>query len=158
MLDEPVNGLDPEGILWIRNLLKRLAAEGRTVFVSSHLMSEMALTAEHFVIIGRGRLIADVSSVQLEAMASEQSVRVRTPDGVRLREVLATDEVRVINDGSDVFTITGLTSEEIGSRVHAAGIVVYELTPRQASLEETFMELTQDAVEYHAHLTVGEAA
>lgn len=157
MLDEPVNGLDPEGILWIRNLLQRLAAEGRTVFVSSHLMSEMALTAQQFIIIGKGRLIADVSSVELEAMAAEQSVRVRTPDGGRLRDVLAADGAHVVNDGSDVFTITGLTNEEIGRRVHAAGIVVYELTPRQASLEETFMELTQDAVEYHSHLT-GEAA
>lgn len=157
MLDEPVNGLDPEGVLWIRSLLKGLAAEGRTVFVSSHLMSEMALTAEHFVIIGKGRLIADVSAVQLEAMTAGQSVRVRTPDGDRLREALAGDGVHVTND-RDVFTVIGLSSEEIGRLTHASGIVLYELTPQQASLEETFLELTQDAVEYHSHLTAGEAA
>lgn len=157
MLDEPVNGLDPEGVLWIRSLLKELAAEGRTVFVSSHLMSEMALTAEHFVIIGKGRLVADLSAVQLEAMAAGQTVRVRTPDVDRFRAALAGGDVQISSDG-DVFTVIGLSSEEIGRRTHAAGIVLYELTPQQASLEETFLELTQDYVEYHSHLTAGEAA
>lgn len=156
MLDEPVNGLDPEGILWIRSLLQGLAAEGRTVFVSSHLMSEMALTAEHFVIIGKGRLIADVSSVELDAMTKGHTVRVRTPDGDRLGKVLSGPGVEVSGEG-EVFMIVGMTSEEIGRRAHEAGIVLYELTPQQASLEQTFLELTQDAVEYHSNRATGEA-
>lgn len=155
MLDEPVNGLDPEGILWIRNLLKGLAAEGRTVFVSSHLMSEMALTAEHFVIIGRGRLIADVSAQELEAMGTGDRVIVRTPHGDRLREVLAVDGVRVSGDAArpGLYTVTGADSGVIGHRAAVAGIELHELTPERGSLEETFMELTRDAVEYHAHDT-----
>ena len=119
MLDEPVNGLDPEGIRWIRNLLKELAAEGRTVFVSSHLMSEMALTAEHFIIIGRGRLIADVSAAELAAMGPEPQVLVRTPHGDRLRQVLAADGVQVTGDGDrpDVFYVTGIETDVIGRRL-----------------------------------------
>ncbi len=152
MLDEPVNGLDPEGILWIRNLLKDLAGEGRTVFVSSHLMSEMALTAEHFIIIGRGRLIADVSDTELAAMGSDRRVLVRTPNGERLRQVLAADGVQVAGDGErpDVFHVTGLDSDAIGRRSVEAGIELHELTPQHESLESIFMELTQDAVQYHA--------
>jgi ABC-2 type transport system ATP-binding protein len=155
MLDEPVNGLDPEGILWIRGLLKGLAAEGRTVLVSSHLMSEMALTAEQFVIIGRGRLIADVSSAELEAMSSEHSVRVRTPDAALLRQVLAADGVAVSNlpDIPDGYEVTGLDSEAIGRLAAQAGLVLFELTPHRRSLEETFMELTHDAVQYHSRAT-----
>ncbi|HEX5252230.1 MAG TPA: ATP-binding cassette domain-containing protein [Gaiellales bacterium] len=152
MLDEPVNGLDPEGILWIRNLLKDLAAEGRTVFVSSHLMSEMALTAEHFIIIGRGRLIADVSDTELVAMGSDGRVLVRTPNGERLRQVLSADGVQVIGDGErpDVFHVAGLDSDVIGRRSAEAGIELHELTPQRESLESIFMELTQDDVQYHA--------
>lgn len=152
MLDEPVNGLDPEGILWIRNLLKRLAAEGRTVFVSSHLMSEMALTADHFVIIGRGRLIADVSGADLAAMSGGDRVHVRTPDESLLRQVLAVDgvDVRTSDRGADAFDVTGLDSDTIGRRAAAAGLVLLELTPIASSLESTFMELTHDAVQYHA--------
>lgn len=152
MLDEPVNGLDPEGILWIRHLLKDLAAEGRTVLVSSHLMSEMALTAEHFVIIGRGRLIADVSAAQLAAMSAGGHVYVRTPDGALLRQVLADDgvEVRNVDTAPDGYEVTGLDSDEIGRRAARAGLVLFELTPTGDSLESTFMELTQDAVQYHA--------
>ncbi len=152
MLDEPVNGLDPEGILWIRNLLKGLAAEGRTVFVSSHLMSEMALTADHFVIVGRGRLIADVSADELAAMSAGQHVRVRTPDGALLRQTLADDGAQV-NDVVDTpgsYEITGVDSDTIGRRAAAAGLILFELTPHQDSLETTFMELTADSVQYHA--------
>lgn len=153
MLDEPVNGLDPEGILWIRNLLKDLAAEGRTVFVSSHLMTEMALTAEHFIIIGRGRLIADVSNTELAAMGSERQVLVRTPHGDRLRQVLAADGVQVTGDDElvDMFHVIGLDSAVIGRRAIEAGIELHELTPQHESLETIFMELTQHAVQYHAH-------
>lgn len=152
MLDEPVNGLDPEGILWIRNLLKALAAEGRTVLVSSHLMSEMALTADHFVIIGRGRLIADVTIGELKAMSSGDKVFVRTPDHTELRRALASEgvEVRNLDAAPDAFEVTGLDSDTIGRRSAAAGVVLLELTPLGDSLESKFMELTRDAVEYHA--------
>ncbi len=152
MLDEPVNGLDPEGILWIRNLLKQLAAEGRTVFVSSHLMSEMALTADHFVIIGRGRLIADVSGAELAAMSGGDRVHVRTPHGPLLRQILAADGVEVRDTGTtaDGYEVTGVDSDTIGRRAAEAGLVLFELTPVSSSLESTFMELTQDAVQYHA--------
>jgi ABC-2 type transport system ATP-binding protein len=160
MLDEPVNGLDPEGIVWIRNLLKGLAAEGRTVLVSSHLMAEMALTAEHFVIIGRGRLIADVTAEELAARSPGQTVYLRTPDGTRLREVLGADGVEVRNAQShahvqadDGFEVTGLDSDAIGRRAAAAGLTLLELTPVRHSLEEIFMEMTEGAVEYHAQTT-----
>ena len=152
MLDEPVNGLDPEGIRWIRGLLKGLADEGRTVFVSSHLMSEMALTAEHFVIIGGGKLIADVPAADLEATAAVDSVIVRSPDSTRLREVVigAGGTVDVEAGATDRFSVTGLGAERIGALAATDGLVLHELTPQQASLEEIFMDLTRDAVEYHA--------
>ena len=150
MLDEPVNGLDPEGILWIRNLLKHLAAEGRTVFVSSHLMSEMALTAEHLIVVGRGSLIRDVPVAEFIASASSNSVRVRTPDPIRLRALLTGDSVTVSSTTEGQLDVTGLTTDEIGLRAAAAGIALLELSPVQASLEQAFMELTADAVEYRA--------
>jgi ABC-2 type transport system ATP-binding protein len=150
MLDEPVNGLDPEGILWIRNLLKQLADEGRTVFVSSHLMTEMALVAEHFVIIGQGTLIADVSSAELEALSSEHSVRVRSPQTSELRDVLTGAGVEVRSDERDVLTVIGLTSDDIGSKASAANLTLFELTPHQSSLEQIFMELTHESVEYRS--------
>jgi ABC-2 type transport system ATP-binding protein len=149
MLDEPVNGLDPEGILWIRNLLKSLAAEGRTVFVSSHLMSEMALTAEHFIIVGRGRLIADVSGDELAAMTQLVNVRVRSPQAAQLRDLLARDATDIVIREPDLLEVTGMDSDEIGARAWAANLRLQELTPVRASLEEIFMELTRDAVEYH---------
>jgi ABC-2 type transport system ATP-binding protein len=158
MLDEPVNGLDPEGILCIRNLLKGYAAEGRTVFVSSHLMSEMALIAEHFVIIGKGRLIADVTATELQAMTAEPTVRVRTPDAARLRDIIAADGVTVNGDGRETLEVAGTTAEAIGVAAASAGIPLFELTPRQARLEEIFMELTQDAVEFGAGGVRSEAA
>ncbi len=148
MLDEPVNGLDPEGILWIRHLLEQLAAEGRTVFVSSHLMSEMALVAEHFVIVGRGRLIADVSASELEAMASAPSVRVRTPSAGDLRDLLLGPGVSVTSNEPGVLQVTGRSAPEVGERAAAAGIVLHELVADRASLEDIFMELTHDAVQY----------
>jgi ABC-2 type transport system ATP-binding protein len=149
ILDEPVNGLDPEGIRWIRNLLKALAAQGRTVFVSSHLMSEMALTAEHLIVIGRGRLIADSPVDEFLRRASGNVVRVRTPQASLLRDLLVSADVTVASGGSDTLDVTGLTSERIGEAAAGAGVVLYELTPRQASLEEAFMDLTHDAVEFH---------
>ncbi len=153
MLDEPVNGLDPEGIRWIRDLLKQFAAEGRTVFVSSHLMSEMALTAEHLIVMGRGRLIADLSVETLLAR-SISSVVVRSPQVDQLRPLLlgVGGTVDTHPDGS--LDITGLTAEEVGTRAGAAGITLHELTTRRASLEETFMRLTSDSVEYHGSTTI----
>ncbi|MYW02548.1 ATP-binding cassette domain-containing protein, partial [Streptomyces sp. SID3343] len=149
VLDEPVNGLDPEGILWIRTLLKSLAAEGRTVFLSSHLMSEMALTAEHLIVVGRGRLIADTSVVDFTRSASRNQVRVRTPDADALEGLLRLgSDVRVTRRTGDVLEVEGLTCDDIGRLAAAHGVVLYELVPQQASLEEAFMELTRDAVEY----------
>jgi ABC-2 type transport system ATP-binding protein len=151
ILDEPANGLDPEGILWIRNLLTGLAGEGRTVFLSSHLMSEIALTAEHLVVVGRGRLIADTTVSEIVAQASENSaVHVRSPDAARLRDVLAGDGVTIVSDTSEVLEVHGLVSDRIGQLAADAGVVLYELTPQTASLEAAFMRLTGDSVEYHA--------
>jgi ABC-2 type transport system ATP-binding protein len=150
ILDEPVNGLDPEGVLWIRTLLTRLAAEGRTVFLSSHLMSEMALTAQHLIVIGRGRLIRDMSVDDFIASASRSSVFVRSPDDARLRELLLKDGIEVSSPAPGQLEVTGLTSDEIGRRASAHGVTLLELSPVQASLEEAFMALTHDAVEYRA--------
>ncbi len=150
MLDEPVNGLDPEGILWIRHLLKDLASEGRTVLVSSHLMSEMALTAEHFVIIGQGRLIADVTTPELAKLGGEPSVYVQTTETSRLRAALARDGVTVRDEGIDGLTILGLDSTAVGHVIADQGIAISELETRRNTLEQTFMELTSDSVEYSA--------
>jgi ABC-2 type transport system ATP-binding protein len=152
VLDEPSNGLDPEGILWIRNLLKGLAAEGRTVFLSSHLMSEISLTADHLVVIGRGRLIADTSVEEILAQASHgAAVRVRTPQLAQLQEALSGPDVTVTTVEPGVLEVRGLTNEQIGEMAARTGCVLHELTPRQASLEEAFMSLTGESVEYHAH-------
>jgi len=150
MLDEPVNGLDPEGIQWIRNLLKRLASEGRTVFVSSHLMSEMALTAEHLIVIGRGELIADLGVAEFLRKASKKVVRVRSPQATTLSDLLASPDVTVESIEPSLVEISGLTSQQIGEVAAAKGIVLHELSPQQASLEEAFMELTRDSVEFQA--------
>jgi ABC-2 type transport system ATP-binding protein len=149
MFDEPVNGLDPEGILWIRNLMKALAGEGRTVFVSSHLMSEMEHTADHLLVIGRGRLIADCTVAEFIEQNSEQQVKVRTPDAARLSELVEADGGRVIADGTTL-RVSRLPLERIGDLAFDNRVRLYELTPLQASLEEAFMELTKEAVEYHA--------
>jgi ABC-2 type transport system ATP-binding protein len=150
MLDEPVNGLDPEGIHWIRNLLRALAAEGRTVFVSSHLMSEMSLTADHLIVIGRGRLIADTSVRDFVAGASKKLVRVRSPQADRLATAVAQAGAQVTPGEDGALEVSGLTAEQIGETAAAAQIVLHELTPHEASLEEAFMELTRDELEFAA--------
>jgi ABC-2 type transport system ATP-binding protein len=151
MLDEPVNGLDPEGIHWVRNLLKGLAAEGRTVFVSSHLMSEMALTADHLIVIGRGKLIADTSVDDFVARASQKVVVARSPELERLRVELAGPGVTFESPGG-ALEVHGLTAEQVGEAAAGAGIVLHELSPQQASLEEAFMNLTRDELEFAAEL------
>ena len=158
VLDEPVNGLDPEGVLWIRNLLKGLAAEGRTVFVSSHLMSEMALTATRLVVIGRGRLIADTTVAEFVARAGGGGVTVRTPQATRLRELLLGPDITVTSQQSDLLKVQGLSAEQIGQTAWQARLPVYELTPQQASLEEAFMRLTDDSVDFRSHNTTKEVA
>jgi ABC-2 type transport system ATP-binding protein len=148
ILDEPINGLDPDGIHWMRGLLKALAAEGRTVFLSSHLMSEMALTADHLIIIGRGRLIRDISIGDFVRESSKKVVRVRSPQAEQLRVLIAGRTVTVSNDVPGVLDVDGLTAEQIGRIAAQHGIVLFELTPVPASLEDAFMELTHDEVEY----------
>jgi ABC-2 type transport system ATP-binding protein len=150
MLDEPVNGLDPEGILWVRHLLRGLAAEGRTVFVSSHLMSEMALTADHLIVIGRGRKIADMSTEEFIRQASGGLVLVRTPQAAELDALLSGPDVTVTAAGPGLLEVRGLTAVQIGEAAAANQLVLHELTPQQASLEEAFMTLTRDDVEFKA--------
>ena len=154
IFDEPINGLDPDGIHWVRTLLRALAAEGRTVLVSSHLMSEMALTADHLLVIGKGRLIADTSVDEFVRSSSQQSVHVRSPQAAELasrcREAGAIVPAGTAPDHSDVIEITGMDSAEVGRLAAAHGIVLFELIPVRASLEEAFMELTRDSVEYQA--------
>jgi ABC-2 type transport system ATP-binding protein len=151
MLDEPVNGLDPEGIRWVRTFMRQLASEGRTIFVSSHLMSEMAVTADHLVVIGRGRLIANCSTEEFIQQSSERSVFVRSPDISRLAELITAEGGKVADaagadDGG--LLVTGLAAPRIGELAASASVVLHELTPRLPSLEEAFMEMTADSVEY----------
>ena len=150
ILDEPANGLDPEGIQWIRNLLKELAAEGRTVLVSSHLMSEMALTADHLLVIGRGRMIADLSVEEFVRSAAKNIVRVRSPQAAELREAIARPGVTIEIAEDGALEVGGVSAEEIGTAAAAHGLVLHELAPVHASLEEAFMDVTRDAVEFHA--------
>jgi ABC-2 type transport system ATP-binding protein len=150
ILDEPINGLDPEGIRWIRDLLKGLAAEGRTVFLSSHLMNEMAVTADHLIIIGRGRLIRDVGLAEFVDEWSANVVRVRSPEAAQLRDVILGPDIRVSSDEPGVLEIQGLTAEQIGDAAARNGVVLHELTPEKTSLEEAFMELTREETEYRA--------
>ena len=150
VLDEPVNGLDPEGVLWIRNLLKGLAAEGRTVFVSSHLMSEMALTATRLVVIGRGRLIADTTVEEFVARAGGSAVTVRTPAAAQLRDLLLGPGISVTSDQSGVLHVQGLTEEQICTAAWQANLPVFELAVQHASLEEAFMRLTDDSVDFRS--------
>jgi len=163
LLDEPVNGLDPEGVLWIRNLMKQLAAEGRTILVSSHLMNEMAVTADHLIVIGRGKLIVESSTEDVIARSTDKSVRVRTPDAARLTELItaaggaatpgengggaAPLGAPAPGNGADLLTVTGLPAARIGEIAASASVVLHELTPL-ASLEEAFMELTSGSVEF----------
>ena len=150
MFDEPVNGLDPEGILWIRNLMKALAAEGRTIFVSSHLMSEMENTADHLLVIGRGRLIADCGVAEFIERNSVQSVRVRTPKPGVLASLIAAAGGTTVPGADGVLVAQGLPVDRIGDLAFENGIRLHELAPAQASLEEAFMELTADSVEFQA--------
>jgi ABC-2 type transport system ATP-binding protein len=152
MFDEPVNGLDPEGILWIRNLMRALAAEGRTIFVSSHLMSEMENTADHLIVIGQGRLIADCTVDEFIERNSELAVRVRTPQAARLVEVVAGNGGTARPDGENAVIVTGIPQDRLGDLAFENGIRLHELAPLQASLEQAFMELTRDSVEFHASL------
>jgi len=150
ILDEPVNGLDPEGIQWIRNLLKQLATEGRTVFVSSHLMGETALTADHLIVVGRGKLIADTSVEEFVRRASRNVVRVRSPQALLLAEALAAPNVTVTAVEPGLLEVEGLDAAGIGDAALAKRIPIHELTPQQASLEQAFMELTREDVEFKA--------
>jgi ABC-2 type transport system ATP-binding protein len=150
ILDEPVNGLDTEGIRWIRSLLQGLATEGRTVFVSSHLMSEMALTAQHLIVIGRGRLIADTGMAEFIARAAPAEVRVRSTDPAALAALLRSREVAVAAAGDGALAVSGLSTDDVGRLAGAAGITLLELTAQQPSLEEAFIDLTRDAVEFRA--------
>jgi ABC-2 type transport system ATP-binding protein len=155
LLDEPANGLDTEGIRWIRSLLQSLAAEGRTVLVSSHLMSEMALTATHLIVIGRGRLLADTTMEAFIATAGRGVVRVRSTDPQALAARLRSAQVAVSADGDGALAVSGLSTDEVGQLAGAAGITLLELTAQQASLEEAFVDMTRDAVEFRAPTTTG---
>ena len=157
MLDEPVIGLHPEGIHWMRTLLKGLAADGRTVFVSSHLMSEMALTADHLIVIGRGRKIADTSTSEFLSQASGNVVRVRSPRATELEALLAGPDVSVAALEPNLLEVHGLTASQIGDAAAAAGLALHELTPQQASLEEAFMDLTREDVEFRTAAGESEA-
>jgi ABC-2 type transport system ATP-binding protein len=150
LLDEPVNGLDPDGVRWIRNLLRGFADQGRTVLLSSHLMSEMALTADHVIVVGRGRLLRDQSMSEFIAAASTDLVRVRSPQARRLAEILAGDGVTVSDVAEGVLEVTGLPSEQIGTAAAAAQITLYELATQGASLEEAYMSLTEDSVDFRS--------
>ncbi len=150
LFDEPVNGLDPEGVLWVRNLLKSLAAEGRTVLVSSHLMGEMSITADRLIIIGRGRMIAETTVEDFLACGSGNSVRVRSAQADALAALLTTQGIAVVRRADGALTIAGTTSEAVGQIARANGIALQELSAHQPSLEERFMELTRGSVDYHA--------
>ncbi|MCZ2857458.1 ABC transporter ATP-binding protein [Blastococcus sp. VKM Ac-2987] len=148
ILDEPVNGLDPEGVRWVRHLVRDLAAEGRTVFLSSHLMTEMALTADHIIVIGRGRIVADAPVADIIARAAGTTVRVRTPDATALADLLRGPDISIASVEPDLMEVTGGTAPAIGAAAASAGIVLHELTPLRGSLEDAYMQLTADQVEY----------
>jgi ABC-2 type transport system ATP-binding protein len=158
ILDEPVNGLDPDGVRWIRNLLKGLAAEGRTVFLSSHLMSEMALTADHIILVGKGRLLRDESMATFIAAASSDVVHVRSPQADRLAGLLAGADVTVRTMAEQTLEVQGLSSDHIGITAAYNGITVLELATESASLEEAYMALTNDAVDYRSTTDMKDAA
>ena len=162
LLDEPVNGLDPEGVLWVRNLMKHLAGQGRTIFVSSHLMNEMAVTADHLIVIGRGKLIADSATQDVIARSSGESVRVRTPDAERLLPLITAEggTVTPVSEGTDAgaLLVTGLPAARIGELAASASVVLHELSPQLATLEEAFMELTAGSLEFGQHGPAAPAA
>jgi len=158
ILDEPVNGLDPEGVLWVRNLVKYLASEGRTIFLSSHLMSEMALTADHLIVIGRGHIIADGPVDEIIARGTKATVRVRSPHADQLAAVLTGPEVVVTAKEPGLLEVSGSSAEEIGEAAAAARLTLHELTPLSGSLEDAYMSLTADEVEYRSDSPGGSAS
>ena len=150
LLDEPVNGLDPEGVRWVRTLVRHLAGEGRTVFLSSHLMSEMALTADHLIVVGRGRVVADAPVAEIIDRAGAVAVRVRSPQAGPLADALTRGGTTVTSVDAQTIEVAGSTTEQVGEVAAAAGVVLHELTPLTRSLEEAYMDLTADEVEYHS--------
>jgi ABC-2 type transport system ATP-binding protein len=150
ILDEPVNGLDPEGVIWVRELARQLAGEGRTVFLSSHLMSEMAQTADQIIVLGRGKIIADAPVGEILAQVAGKSVRVRTPDATRFATVVAGKDVTVTQTDPDLLLVSGIPAARIGELAAGSKVVLHELTPITGSLEEAYLALTEDDVEYHA--------
>lgn len=156
MLDEPINGLDPDGIKWIRTLLGELADEGRTVFVSSHVMSEMEMTAEHLIVVGRGRVLADTSMADFIAASSKNAVRVSSPDAVRLHNLLAGPGVTVSSNAPGHLEVSGMPAAQVGETAAREGLVLHELVDVAPSLEEAFMDLTRDDVEYHGSTETNE--
>jgi len=148
ILDEPVNGLDPEGVLWVRQFVRQLAAEGRTVFLSSHLMSEMAQTADHLIVLGRGQIVADAPIADVIAGGTRSRVRVRTPHSSQLADLLARPDVTIMRSEAGVLEVTGIEASGIGDLAAEHRLAIHELTPQIASLEEAYMALTADAVEY----------
>ncbi|WP_327042581.1 ATP-binding cassette domain-containing protein [Micromonospora ureilytica] len=153
LLDEPINGLDPEGVRWIRQLLTGLAAEGRTVLLSSHLMTEMAATADHLIIIGRGRMLADISTSEFVAQHAGSYIRVRSPEAASLRSALTTRGIEVTEAGEGTLHAMGAELEQVGAVGRDEGLIITELTPCTASLEDAFIKLTADAVEYRGGIT-----
>ena len=150
ILDEPVNGLDPDGVVWVRTLVRHLASEGRTIFLSSHLMSEMALTADHIIVIGRGRILADAPVQEIIARASSTTVRVRTPQAAALEALMRRFGATVTSTEADVLEVQGSSAPAIGDAAAAAAIPLHELVPLHGSLEDAYMQLTADDVEYHS--------
>jgi ABC-2 type transport system ATP-binding protein len=150
ILDEPVNGLDPEGVIWVRTLSRHLASEGRTVFLSSHLMSEMAQTADQIIVLGRGKVIADAPVADIIALAAGNSVRVRTPEATRFASLLAGKDVTITKTDPDLLVVNGLGAAHIGEIAAGSKIVLHELTPLAGSLEDAYLALTEDDVEYHS--------
>jgi ABC-2 type transport system ATP-binding protein len=148
ILDEPVNGLDPEGVAWVRQFVRHLAGEGRTVFLSSHLMSEMAQTADHIIVLGRGRIVADAPVNEILANASGGSVKVRTPQIAQLGPLLESEGASATATAPDLLSVTGIAAQRVGEIAAGAGVVLYELTPLTGSLEDAYMELTRDSIEY----------
>ncbi|QDG65148.1 MULTISPECIES: ABC transporter ATP-binding protein [unclassified Pseudarthrobacter] len=157
ILDEPVNGLDPEGVLWVRNLVRYLAGQGKTVFLSSHLMSEMAQTADHLIVIGRGKIIADAPVQDIIAGTRQVKTLVRTSAATQLSALLSGDGVTVNQGQPETLEVTGLDARQIAQVALDNRVLVYELTPQQSSLEDAYFDLTKDEVEYHSHLTGGPA-
>jgi ABC-2 type transport system ATP-binding protein len=152
ILDEPVNGLDPDGVLWVRQLTRHLAAQGRTIFLSSHLMSEMALTADHVIILGRGRVLADAPIAELTGRVGSGRVTVRTPSPAELTEAISGPDVTVTELADGALSVVGLNAQQVGEAAFRARVALYELTPVKASLEQAYLELTQDEVEYRSEV------